>query len=329
MSAIPVIDIRPLCDGTQRDEVAKQIAAACRDHGFFYIQGHAVGRALQQRLSALAQEFFQLSLEDKQKIRMELGGSAWRGYFPVGGELTSGKPDQKEGLYFGSELTKDHPRVRAGTPLHGANLFPDLPEFAGTVLEYMRALGDVGHVLMEGLAIGLELPSSYFRQHLTSDPTVLFRIFHYPPLSHRQTEEVWSVGEHTDYGLLTILQQDDTGGLQIFTQGQWIEAPPIENTFICNIGDMLDRMTGGLYRSTPHRVRNPANVGRYSYAFFFFFYLDATVQPIDTGAPASSGRLRWDGAELEQFSGTYGQYLTEKVSRVFPELFGSIRGDSQ
>ena len=114
-------------------------------------------------------------------IRMELGGRAWRGYFPLGDELTSGKPDQKEGIYFGSELGPEHPEVTAGTPLHGANLFPDgVPGFKETVLEYMAALTAVGHRLMQGVALSLELEPNYFADRYTADPLVLFRIFHYP-----------------------------------------------------------------------------------------------------------------------------------------------------
>ena len=126
---------------------------------------------------------------------MELGGHAWRGYFPVGDELTSGKPDQKEGIYFGSELPDDHPMVKAGVPLHGANLFPEVDGFRETILEYMDRLAEVGQALMRGIALSLKLDGDYFRRSLTADPILLFRIFHYPPLSDG-TADLWSVGEH-------------------------------------------------------------------------------------------------------------------------------------
>jgi isopenicillin N synthase-like dioxygenase len=151
----------------------------------------------------------------------------------------------------------------------------------------------------------------------------LFRIFHYPPSPPRTRD--WGVGEHTDYGLVTLLAQDDSGGLQIAAPAgnghRWIDAPPIPGTLVCNIGDMLDRLTGGWYRSTPHRVRNRSGHGRLSFPFFLDPGFDAEVPPLpDRAAAGDDGRRRWDGQDLRAFTGTYGDYLLGKVSRVFPEL---------
>jgi len=182
---------------------------ACREHGFFYILGHGVDEGLQERLLHVSRQFFAQALERKLEIRMGLGGRAWRGYFPLGGELTSGRPDLKEGLYFGAELDDDHPLVRAGTPMHGRNLFPSrIPLFRETVLDYMAAMSTLGHRLMEGMALSLGLKASYFADRYTKDPLVLFRIFHYPRDTRPAEDEPrWGVGEHTDYGVLTILKQ--------------------------------------------------------------------------------------------------------------------------
>src|SRR5262249_13396021 len=153
----------------------------CRDYGFFYLINHGVAESLQVRLDELSRRFFALNLETKLTIRMSRGGAAWRGYFPVGGELTSGQPDIKEGIYFGAELGGDHPLVRARTPLFGPNLFPDgMPELRGAVLDYMEALTDLGHKLAAAIARSLGLEDSYFADHYTADPTILFRIFNYP-----------------------------------------------------------------------------------------------------------------------------------------------------
>ena len=127
-SHIPIIDVSELvAGGPARRAVAERLGEACRESGFFYVVGHGVDEALQARLRELSRQFFAQDVETKLAIRMALGGRAWRGYFRVGDELTSGKPDQKEGLYFGAELPADDPLVRAGTPLHGPNLFPAEP----------------------------------------------------------------------------------------------------------------------------------------------------------------------------------------------------------
>ena len=316
-SQLPIIDISDLVAGEAATSVANEIREACRQHGFFYIVGHGVDVDLQEQLEHLSREFFELDLEAKMAIRMELGGRAWRGYFPVGNEITSGIPDAKEGIYFGSELPAEHPKVAAGTPLHGSNLFPGISGFQATLLDYLDAMTNLGHTLMRGVALSLGLDSHYFRTNYTEDPTILFRIFHYPAAAGQEGRESFGVGEHTDYGLLTILRQDDRGGLQVKSDSTWMEAPPIPNSFVCNLGDMLDRISGGLYRSTPHRVKNQTDRGRLSFPFFFDPNFDAVVKPI---FPMQASPGRWDGTDLQEISGTYGEYLLNKVSKVFPQL---------
>lgn len=330
---IPVIDIGPLVaeqnDVAALTAVAEQLGQACREHGFFYIVGHGVGEDLQERLEGACRRFFAQDLADKLRIHMSRGGRAWRGYFPVGEELTSGLPDQKEGLYFGSELPDSHPRVLDGTPLHGRNLFPaDPPELRELVLAYMDAMTRLGHRLMEGIALSLGLPRDYFVALFGDEPVTLFRVFSYPPHGKTPGEApLWGVGEHTDYGVLTILKQDDSGGLQVKSRSRWIEAPPIAGSFVCNLGDMLDRMTGGRYRSTPHRVRNQAGRARLSFPFFFDPAWDARVRPIersDGEAPPDDAAERWDRSSVHAFRGTYGDYLLGKVGKVFPDLRKSV-----
>jgi isopenicillin N synthase-like dioxygenase len=322
-SHLPIIDVGPLVAGAgNRLEAAAQIAEACRESGFFYIIGHGVDDHLQLRLEEVSRAFFDQDLDEKLSIRMEVGGRAWRGYFPVGGELTSGKLDLKEGLYFGEELAEDHPLARSRTPMHGSNLFPgNIPLFRETILEYLAAMTRLGHAMMEGLALSLGLNESYFADRYTRRPLILFRIFNYPPDPRRAQDLSWGVGEHTDYGLLTILRQDRTGGLEVKSKSGWVEARPIPGSFVCNIGDMLDRMTGGLYRSTAHRVKSPSDHNRLSFPFFFDPNFNAEVKPIEVNARLDDDRdVRWDRTSVHEFSGTYGEYLLNKVSKVFPQL---------
>jgi isopenicillin N synthase-like dioxygenase len=323
---LPIIDMAPLFgrDTAARGAVAARIEAACRDSGFFYATGHGVSDDVLVRLDAASRRFFALPRAAKEKIEMARAGAAWRGWFPLEGELTSGKPDQKEGLYLGTELGPDHPRVRAGWPLHGANLWPpEVPELRGAVEDFMSAATRAGHALMEGIAQALGLEPEYFARTYTAEPTILFRIFHYP--AHRGADS-WGVGEHSDYGLLTLLAQDANGGLQVKTPRGWIEAPPVPGTLVCNIGDMLDRLTGGWFRSTPHRVRNVSGRDRLSFPLFFDPDFAARIEPlprhatIDPAQVAEDRARRWDGASVHSFSGTYGDYLLSKVGKVFPQL---------
>jgi isopenicillin N synthase-like dioxygenase len=329
-SEVPIIDVAPLmADAGDKKVVTAAIRQACTENGFFYVIGHGVSEDLNRRLEELSHRFFAQDVETKLEIRMDLAGKAWRGYFPVGDELTAGKPDVKEGLYFGSQLGEDDPRVRAGLPLHGPNLFPaGVPGFGDTVLEYMAALTDLGHALMRGVALSLGLEQGYFRERYMADPLTLFRIFHYPPVTPKpEADEQWGVGEHTDYGVLTILKQDDVGGLQVKTRSRWIDAPPVPNSFVCNIGDMLDRLTRGVYRSTPHRVRNVSGRSRLSFPFFFDPAFDAHIEAIDLSdmRPLEDAKEeRWDHTSVHDFEGTYGDYVLGKVSKVFPELRQSV-----
>jgi isopenicillin N synthase-like dioxygenase len=304
------------------DDAARAIDAACREAGFFSVVGHGVDSGLLQRLDELSRRFFALPEDEKAHIAMANGGRAWRGWFPVGGELTSGVPDLKEGIYFGTELGPDHPRVAAATPMHGPNLFPRRPAaLRDAVLSFTAELTRVGQAVLAGMALGLGLPASWFVDHLTYDPLVLFRVFRYPPGA--TDADQWGVGEHTDYGLLTLLGQDANGGLQVRAPSGWIDVEPIPNAFVCNIGDMLERLTGGLYRSTPHRVRNASGAERLSFPFFLDPSWDAVVDrlPIVERPPDDAGAAeRWDRASVHGFTGTYGDYILAKVAKVFPDL---------
>jgi isopenicillin N synthase-like dioxygenase len=330
--SLPVIDVAPLVAGGPPGplaDVARQIETACREHGFFYVTGHGLEPGLLDRLAETSTAFFALPLAAKMEIAMAHGGRAWRGYFPVGAELTSGEPDLKEGLYFGAELGDDDPRVRAGLPLHGRNLFPEqVPDLRGAVLAYIDALTGLGQAVLRGAALSLGLDADYFAAGYTASPTVLFRVFRYPAAPGQDSG--WGVGEHTDYGLLTLLAQDDNGGLQVRTPAGWISAPPLAGTFVANIGDMLDRLTGGWYRSTSHRVRNISGRDRLSFPFFLDPDFTAQIPPLPGRAAVSSGgQARWDGQNLHAFTGTYGDYLLGKVSKVFPQLQRNVLSDHQ
>ena len=291
--SLPVIDVAPLfgSDGGARARTAAEIGAACRSLGFFYATGHAIDDATMASLMEASRRFFALPEPEKMNIAMARGGRAWRGFFPVGGELTSGKPDIKEGVYFGEELGAIRPAREGRTaaarrqPVSrrhpGNEAGRDRTSWARRKSPLTRS--------WKAIAMSLGLDAQYFRTAYTSQPTMLFRIFHYPASA---PDRGWGVGEHTDYGLLTLLAQDDIGGLAVKTPGGWIDAPPIEGALVCNIGDMLDRLTGGAYRSTPHRVLNTSGRSRLSFPFFFDPGFDARIVPSARSCPLHPRRQR-------------------------------------
>jgi isopenicillin N synthase-like dioxygenase len=303
---LPLVDIGALrssadADGAVPRHVAAAIDDACRRYGFFRIVGHGVAPDRLEVLDRAARDFFALPERDKAHVAMAHGGAAWRGWFPLDGELTAGRPDHKEGYYFGQELPPDHPAVAAGRPLHGPNLFPAEPAaLRPAVLGWIAAMTDLGELLLRAMATGLGRDPGWFAATVTAQPTVLFRIFRYPPPPPTPVgDEPWGVAEHTDYGLLTILAQDRHGGLEVRGPDGWISVPADPDVLVVNLGDMLERLTAGRYRSTPHRVRNASGAERLSFPVFIDPSWDALCGP--------------DG-------GAYGDYVTAKVARVFPGL---------
>ncbi len=323
-ATVPRIDLAPLIDGSGTDAVAEAIDTACREVGFFTVINHGVDPTLCARVAELAREFFARPETEKEAVAMTHGGRAWRGWFPLHGELTSGAPDHKEGYYFGRDLDADDQRVAAGLPLHGPNQWPVAPSALRPMLtEYLTAVELVGHHLTRAISIGLGLGPNTLTEHWFRDPVVLLRLFRYPPAASTAPDH--GVGEHTDYGFLTMLWQDQLGGLEVRTDTGWVSVAPDPHVFVCNIGDMLERLTAGRYRSTPHRVRSPGDGDRISIPFFFDPDWDAPIAALPLPDSASPVRApRWDDADVHAIDGTYGAYLLGKVTKVFPDLGAAV-----
>jgi isopenicillin N synthase-like dioxygenase len=320
---------------------ARSIIQACTSVGFFYISNYGIPAELEKDLDAASRDFFRLPVEQKMRIRMSEGGRAWRGYFPVGGELTSGMPDVKEGLYLGQEIAETDERVMMGVPMFGRNLFPHEPaQLRELILSYQHHCEGLGHGVTALIAVGLDLPVDFFALAMCADPLCLFRIFHYPPATElpealRQHAGLWGVGEHTDYGLVTLLKQDDVGGLQVKTvSGTWLDAPPVPHTLVVNVGDMLEAISHGLLVSTPHRVKNTTDRMRLSFPFFFDPGFAVKIEPLPLNSlwrsqadaqvawrSTQPGLQRWDNGQfVVSATGTYGAYFLGKVGKVFPNL---------
>jgi len=310
-TSIPVIDISPLYgdDLAGARAVAADIRRASVEAGFFYIRGHHMPPDL-MRATLMASKFF-FSRPDAEKRAIQVNG-AHRGYVPFA-QTTLGrqyKADLKESFNFAFPFAADDPDVVAGKPLIGVNQWPQGEEVWRSVLEdYYRTLFEVGQRVLEGFALALDAPRTYFRD-LYKRPLVRTRLLHYPPQPEGSGEDQFGAAPHTDWGCMTLLWQDQAGGLQVGNRaGQWIDAPYIEGTFVVNIGDMLERWSNDLFVSTPHRVVNASGRERYSIPMFYDPDFDTVVECL----PNCSG----PGNPPKYPRTVAGEYITAKYDEAY------------
>jgi isopenicillin N synthase-like dioxygenase len=271
---IPVIEIAALRsdDPVKRMLCAKRIGRACREVGFFYIVDHGVDRTLVAQTFAAAAGFFALPTEAKMGMRES---RPFCGYLSLGGEMTnpSAGPDRREAFGISLDSPATASRVRAGKPVRRQDHWlVSPPGFASLLTAYYKSLCELGTMISRGFALALDLPENFFARRLKR-PTANLRIIHYPTnrqLAPQAAAQNSGCGAHTDNGYLTILAQDNEGGLQVRNPaGRWIEAAPIEGSFVCNIGDVMAHLTNNVMRPTPHRVVHRSSNSRYSISFIF------------------------------------------------------------
>ena len=310
-TSIPVIDISPLYgdDLAGARAVAADIRRASIEAGFFYIRGHHMLPDL-MRATLMASKFF-FSRPEAEKRSIQVNG-AHRGYVPFA-QTTLGrqyKADLKESFNFAFPFAADDPDVVAGKPLIGVNQWPQGEEvWRGVLEDYYRTLFEVGQRVLEGFALALEAPRTYFRD-LYKRPLVRTRLLHYPPQPEGSGEDQFGAAPHTDWGCMTLLWQDQVGGLQVRNRaGQWIDAPYIEGTFVVNIGDMLERWSNDLFVSTPHRVVNASGRERYSIPMFYDPDFDTAVECL----PNCSG----PGNPPKYPRTVAGEYITAKYDEAY------------
>jgi isopenicillin N synthase-like dioxygenase len=304
-SEIPVIDLAPLIDG--KGEAAERTVAAlgraCAEIGFLYVSNHRVERALVARMAEQAKLFFARPMAEKLRIVLD---QRMRGYLPLDyrsyeGEARAGTSHQ-EGFWIG------HERALSDTdPLQGPNQWPDgLPDLKPTMLDYFAALEGLSRVLQRGFARALGLPDDAF-QTLFCTPNSRLKLNHYPPQDSPEQDNDIGVVPHADSGGFTILWQDDNGGLEVQSKsGEWVGAPPLEDTFVINLGNVMQIWTNGKFSSTPHRVINRFGRDRYSVPLFVNPNSDARIAPL-------IGKAMPDAAPLR-----YGDYQRDEWRRIFP-----------
>jgi isopenicillin N synthase-like dioxygenase len=312
---IPVIDLAPARDGEGKRKAAWEIRQACRDTGFFYVRHHGVPEGLIVAQFAFAARFFALPLERKQQLHMNHSRS-FAGYEPVAGQtLDADSPsDLKESYYYSRDLPDGHPYVVAGLRGYGANQWPDeLVGFREQMLAYHAAVRKLGDRLLGLLALSLGLPEKWFAP-MYKEASGTVRLLRYPPHPRDASFNQLGAGAHTDWGGITLLAQDDIGGLEVQNAaGEWIAATPIPGTFVVNLGALVQRWTNDVYRSTMHRVLNNTSAGRdrYSVPFFYSPGHYARIQCLSTctgpGNPPKYIPFTAGEHLMEMFNRTYGR----------------------
>jgi isopenicillin N synthase-like dioxygenase len=276
---VPTLDLRRLDAGAaERASFLRDLRAAARDVGFFYLVGHGIEDELVGKVSSLSRRFFALPAADKLAIEM-VNSPHFRGYNRAGFEHTRGKPDWREQLDVGSEksaLPFDR-SAPAWTRLRGPNQWPAaLPELKPTLLAYQEQATALAIRLLRAFAAALDQPDDAFAPIYSPAPHQLLKLIRYPGRAPDEGDQ--GVGPHKDSGFVSILLQDEEAGLQVEGDDGWIDAPPIRGTFVINIGEILEMASNGYLRANVHRVVSPRpGVDRYSIAFFLGARLDATV----------------------------------------------------
>ncbi|MES1951658.1 2OG-Fe(II) oxygenase [Salinisphaera sp. S4-8] len=276
--SVPAIDIAPLFgdDVAAQQATAEELGRAARDVGFFYVVNHGISEARQQALFDQTRRFFELPIDYKMDYYIGKSDNH-RGYVPAGEEAPDPtKADAKEAFDLSFELSADHPDVRAGTAMLGANVWPDLAGFADDVYAYYQDVFNVGRALMGGFEQALGLEQNTLLGQVTEPPSQL-RLIHYP--YDPNATDAQGIGAHTDYECFTLLRPTAPGLEVMNGAGEWIDVPYRADALVVNIGDMLEIWTNGAFVATSHRVRKVAEE-RYSFPLFFAADYHTRVAPL-------------------------------------------------
>ncbi|WP_027332101.1 MULTISPECIES: isopenicillin N synthase family dioxygenase [Mycolicibacterium] len=313
---LPILDLGDA--DTDPASFRTALREAAHRHGFFYLTGHGVPEGQAVDVLRLARQFFALPAATKNEIN-QLSSPQFRGYSRLGGELTNGKVDWREQIDIGPERD-----VIVGAQgywrLQGPNLWPSaLPALRKAFEQWSAALLHVGLRLLRHWAASLGAAEDTFNDAFAESPATLIKVIRYPGT----TDTAQGVGAHKDSGVLTLLlAEPGSAGLQVeLSPEYWIDVPPVDGTFIVNIGELLEVATGGYLRATRHRVlAPPPGADRLSIPFFLNPALDTTV-PIITLPPDLSAQSRGVEADPKNpIFNTYGENAWKSRIRAHPDV---------
>ncbi|WP_353109121.1 2-oxoglutarate and iron-dependent oxygenase domain-containing protein [Gordonia sp. (in: high G+C Gram-positive bacteria)] len=316
-ATLPIVDMALL--DSDRVTFQDSLRTATHEYGFFYLVGHGIDAATRNRLFATARDFFALPEADKFSVEM-LRSPQFRGYTRFGGEYTQGAIDWREQIDVAAEYQQlgDDP---AYLRLDGPNLWPSaLPAFRDVVTDWQRRCSALGLTLMREWAVSLGAAADVFDEAFAERPSTLLKVVRYPGRDSSQDRQ--GVGAHKDPGVLTLLLvEPGKGGLQVEHNGEWIDAPPVDDAFVVNIGELMEYATDGYLKATMHRVQSPPlGSERLSVPFFFNPALSSAMPqitlPEELAAQASGVTTDPDN----EISGTFGENMLKARLRAHPDV---------
>ncbi|RPD62391.1 Clavaminate synthase-like protein [Lentinus tigrinus ALCF2SS1-7] len=351
LAALPIISVEPFLNPGGHPgklSTAAALHAACSQYGFFYLDiSSYVDRSEPEELTRLAREFFALPQEEKDRISLSQEDGA-RGYQRLKENVTNGKADNHEGIDFYRPVDKPDKTK----PVWGENQWPAVPGFKEKYEAWVEKMKKLGMIVIEAMATGLGMsPDEWVQLRNQVDESFwVMRVIGYPPLPNDY--DGFSCGAHRDYGCLTFLYADPTpGALQVYInqpglvietdsglppehaveeEGCWINADPIPGCVVCNIGEMWEVWSNGLYKSTLHRVVHRGSNYRVSIPFFFEPNFDAHVEPLPAALRMQEEDRKIRGitepAKMYQ-PVVYGDFLLKKVGSNFDTGKGRYDAD--
>ncbi|KAL7271742.1 hypothetical protein RUND412_005482 [Rhizina undulata] len=326
MEILPVIDLSPFLpfssppDEAAKHATAKKLDEACRKVGFFYLANHGISEEICNEVIETAREFFvNAGEEEKERIRrkeLTEGGDGARGWQRLGENVTMGAKDWHEAIDLYRPFNPQSPPPY--NILTGPNPWPNYPQnFRPLYENYIATLLSMGSSLLRAMSLALTYDTPTPTEDLflpsTSRSVWVLRAIFYPPLPESHSLEAGvSCGEHTDYGCTTFLLADATpGALQVKGKdGEWKTADPKSGCFVVNIGDMMERWTNGVWRSTVHRVVHKGVKDRVSVPFFLEPDFDARISPLEVCVKKTGGVRLYEEK-------VYGEHLLGKIGGNF------------
>ena len=279
------LDAARQADGSFSPEFIEQLRDATHRVGFFQLTGYGGAPGQAEDLLATIKRFFDLPLEERMKLDNRLSPH-FRGYTRMGTEITQGRADAREQIDYSPdrEPVTDYPPEQPYWLLQGPNMWPDeaLPELEPAAMAWAELMSKVGNELLRAIAVSLELPEDYFDEPFRDTPAWMGKLVHYVGGVVEAAGDQ-GVGSHADYGFVTLLLQDDVGGLEVLPPGasEWVPVEPLRGALVVNLGEMLEVATEGYLAATVHRVQAPPpGVDRYSVPFFWSPRLDAVIDPV-------------------------------------------------